>query len=204
MIFVGDKIGNLTVLMRAGYKHYKTGKKTLWLCSCACNHKTLKLPLVDSPKGIKSCGCLQLIANKQNAQKVKTHGESKKTVEYNTWLKIKTRCYNENHPDYANYGGRGLKVSKGWEHSYEQFLSDMGRRPSNEHSIERIDNDRGYNKGNCKWALPIEQQNNKRNIPKHLFKGKMLSAAQISRLVGISSSLIRQRLKYLTLEEAIK
>jgi hypothetical protein len=75
---------------------------------------------------------------------------------------MKQRCYNPKRKNYKYYGGRGIVVSDEWRNSFETFFADMGPRPSDNHSIERIDSDGPYSKGNCKWATSTEQTWNKR------------------------------------------
>jgi hypothetical protein len=101
----------------------------------------------------------------------KTHGMSK-SPEYRALQSIHQRCGNPKNARYANYGGRGIAVCERWR-SFENFIEDMGPRPSSEHSIDRIDNDDGYTPGNCRWATRSEQQLNKRAYPNdhHLPRG---------------------------------
>ena len=73
------------------------------------------------------------------------------------------RCANQNHTSYKNYGGRGITVCRRWRKSFAAFMADMGLRPTPKHSLDRIDNDKGYFKDNCRWATKQEQANNQRN-----------------------------------------
>jgi superfamily II helicase len=75
---------------------------------------------------------------------------------------MKKRCYNKNATNYQYYGGRGIYVSRQWLESFEKFYEDMGPRPSKDHSLDRINNDKNYSKSNCRWATKTEQQVNKR------------------------------------------
>jgi hypothetical protein len=84
------------------------------------------------------------------------------TSEYSTWVSIKQRCTNKKCPEFFRYGGRGINVSGEWMQSYDQFAKDMGSKPTRGHSIDRIDNDAGYNAGNCRWATWQQQTLNSR------------------------------------------
>lgn len=81
--------------------------------------------------------------------------------EYGIWQGIWTRCRNPKRKDYVHYGARGVTVCDRWR-SFDAFLADMGARPSSRHSVERIDNARGYEPGNCRWATHTEQVRNQR------------------------------------------
>lgn len=83
------------------------------------------------------------------------------TPEYNAWVNMRQRCYNENHPEYFRYGDRGVTICDDWE-DYRIFLSDMGPRPTEKHSLDRINNDSGYSKENCRWADKTTQSYNQR------------------------------------------
>lgn len=104
------------------------------------------------------------------------YGKSKGAIaEYNIWRGIKDRCNNPNNRGYHRYGGRGIKICKKWEISFKNFLNDMGMRPSKFHSLDRINNDKGYYPKNCRWAIRKLQQINTRTPCNNKLKLKGIS-----------------------------
>lgn len=121
-----------------------------------------------------------------------THDKSY-TREYNIWGNMIYRCTNPNSHLYINYGGRGIKVCKSWL-SFENFITDMGQRPSEKHSLDRIDVNKEYSKNNCRWASPKEQARNRRNNIRYCVDGENLTAAEISEKYDISLYAIQKRI----------
>lgn len=103
----------------------------------------------------KSCGCYSI-------DRQTTHGMTK-TPTYNTWKSMITRCYDENQTSYPNYGGRGITVCEEWK-NIDNFIRDMGYRPSMNYSLDRKDVNGNYEPSNCKWSTPSEQSRNKRTM----------------------------------------
>ncbi|VVB51663.1 GTP cyclohydrolase 1 [uncultured archaeon] len=140
-----------------------------WVCRCACGTiaNISQQSLTDSRS--TSCGC---VGNLKKGHRVhgdgSSHNGKKKAPEYSAWESMIARCTRENHPSYQDYGGRGIKVCDRWVvaagGSYENFLADIGRRPTENHSLDRKDNDKGYSPDNCRWATKEEQWQNTRRI----------------------------------------
>lgn len=126
-----------------------------------------------------------------------THGGylgGKETSEHAIWRGMMARCYRKTSKDYARYGGRGVSVCERW-HDYQNFIADMGVRPSTEHSIERLNPHANYEPDNCKWATRSEQQKNKTTTVLYdngVFCGTLVECAK---LVGISKELAHWRYK---------
>ena len=141
----GDKFNKLTAV-----KFIKRDKhfNQYWLFRCDCGtEKVIRYWSVRSGL-VKACGCL-----------LKKHGMTN-TKTYNSWIAMKKRCLDKNHISYKNYGGRGIIICSEWL-KFENFYSDMGKRPKNK-SLDRVDNNGNYCKDNCRWATKKQQMNNMR------------------------------------------
>lgn len=112
---------------------------------------------------------------------------------YASWAMMKRRCYNPDDADFANYGGRGISVSERWRDSYDNFVSDMGRKPS-DMTLERVDTNGDYGPNNCIWASRADQANNRRGNVRIVFQGENLTLAQWAKRLGLTSEAIRGRL----------
>lgn len=146
--------------------------KAWWLCRCNCGTERAVCGETLRNGNSLSCGCLQKERAAEACRKFPRkrceslkHGEArcgKKTREYRIWKGLRNRCNNHNNKNYIDYGGRGITACERWD-DYANFLADMGRCPSPAHSIDRIDNERGYEPGNCRWATKSEQSQNRRH-----------------------------------------
>ena len=144
------------------------GSKAKWNCQCDCGTTVVVFAQSLTRDGSQSCGCLRremLSVSKSGNQNSLKHGHTtwhSQSPEYRAWAKMKDRCKNPTNPEWKNYGGRGITVCERWRESFENFLADMGLRPSSELSLDRIDNDGNYEAGNCRWATKSEQTYNRR------------------------------------------
>ncbi len=154
----GCRFGILTTI-ESGKREYRDNgtRISTWVCRCDCgNIKIIRQSSLVSGN-TRSCGngCL--------ARKWKTTSNKAEFLsEYRIWSSMKSRCTNKNTAAYRYYGDRGIKVCERWMNSFEDFLNDMGRRLSKNHSIDRINNDGNYEPNNCRWATSVEQNRNKR------------------------------------------
>ena len=149
----GQRFGRLVAVERQAV----AGKPTRWLCECDCGGQTLPTSSQLLGGRCRSCGCLKAETNKA---RLETHGKRHSRV-YGTWNGMIQRCTNPNQSHYERYGGRGVTVCDAWK-TFANFYADMGDPPTDSHSIERIDNSKGYEPGNCCWATPKEQRANQR------------------------------------------
>lgn len=155
------------------YAH--TNKHQYWVCLCDCGQETtVASNHLKKANGTASCGCA-----------IVDHGEAVRgrlTPTYRVWLSMRTRCANPLAKDYKHYGGRGITVCPEWD-DYTVFLQDMGERPTGR-SIDRIDNAKGYEPGNCRWATKLEQMRNTRVARWIEFNGKRQILSEWAREFG--------------------
>jgi hypothetical protein len=186
----GRKIYRLTVIE---FSH-TDGLKRYWKCICDCGKIVIAAygSLTQGTGGCntKSCGCLKI---DQLMLRITKHGYCRNLPEYNIWKGMKARCYNINNKQYKDYGGRGIIVCDEWRNNFEQFYKDMGPRPSNKHSIDRIKNDGNYCDYNCRWATSKEQNNNTRQCINITYNGHTKTAQQWSDHLKIGRGIIYRR-----------
>lgn len=168
--------GRLTVLEPAG-KLY--GSSTAYLCQCTCGNTTVVAGFSLRRGATKSCGCLQ---RESVTRRSTIHGLSK-TPEYRSWASMHARCYNPESNRYHRYGARGVVVCERW-HTFENFLKDMGNRPTGT-TLDRKDNDGNYEKSNCRWSGRRTQARNTRTNVTFRYNDEMRTLAEIAELCFI-------------------
>ena len=172
----GDKFTRLTAVDLLS--ETKRGSR-LWRFACECGAEHIASAGAVKSGIIKSCGCLR--KEKQLAPRAGKH-KMIRAPEYRTWTSMLRRCrYGTENP---RHGGRGISVCERWN-EFANFYQDMGPRPSPAHSLDRIDNDGNYEPGNCRWATPKVQANNRRNSITISVAGKEMPLIEAARELGI-------------------
>ncbi|GGF26373.1 hypothetical protein [Hymenobacter cavernae] len=189
----GQQFGRLTVNEFAGSKRVGNRYRTFWQCECECGQQT-EVNTDNLRNGTtQSCGCLH---RESTAAINYKHGEANYSKENKTWFGIKARCYNPNAEKYPQYGERGITVCERWLDSYEDFLLDMGRAPTKDHSIERIDVNGNYEPSNCRWATAKEQANNKTTNVFLELNGVIKTLAQWAETLGYNYKSFHRYIRY--------
>lgn len=185
-IIIGHRFNRYVVIEKSASS---ISRQAMWVCRCDCG--TVKIVRGSHLRTgtIQSCGCK---AAEQSSRRLRTHGQ-KKTPEYRTWSAIKRRCHNANQPNYHAYGGRGVYVCERWRDSFEAFFADMGPKPAPSYTIERNDNWKGYELGNCRWATRKEQAYNKR-VSRLRPIGGCRSVAEAADRYGLQNGTLYSRL----------
>lgn len=170
----------------------RSNKPGFWICRCACGKICEKHRGKIISGHTRSCGCLRSANAKLRFTK---HGVSYKIPEYRTWVSMKARCLCPSSSSYHLYGAKGIIVCDRWLHSFENFLSDVGYRPSNQHSLDRINPMGNYEPSNVKWSTRIEQASNKTTNKTLRYNGKIMTLAEIARTGSVPYLVFYRRLK---------
>ena len=149
---INNKYGRLLVLEKNN-EYLKDNSK--YICQCDCGNKISCFGFSLKDGNTTSCGCY-------NKEIITKHGMYN-TPEYNAYTQMKQRCYNVNNKRYSSYGARGVLVCSRWLNNFNNFIEDMGKKPSLLHSLDRIDVNGNYEPSNCRWATDYEQRTNKQN-----------------------------------------
>lgn len=186
----GLTVGYLT----ASRYHGSDGKKSLWEAVCVCG-KTVVLPGTELQKqkarGIRaSCGCMRAASSRQTHT---THGMSKHPA-FAVWRSMQDRCRLPSHHAWKNYGARGITVCESWQQSFESFWRDMGPTYVRGLTLERQDNNAGYNHENCIWATRKAQVNNTRKSLWLVTPAGRMTAAQAAEYYGVKYTTLLWRL----------
>jgi len=191
----GQVFGRLTVTVKSQDPRFRT---PAWVCQCSCGTVVGVRAMSLKSGATRSCGCL----NTERRAELKTkHGYSGHSS-YKTWKAMISRCHNPTDKDFPEYGARGISVCARW-HELAEFIQDMGEKPEG-HSLERIDNSKGYGPENCRWATPAEQGANKRNNNVLIIGGVQIHLAGAARMFGLTETTIRRRLESgMTAEQAV-
>lgn len=190
----GQRFGRLVVVERGPNSH---NGKIQWYCDCDCGKRRVLVSRHNLRSGdTKSCGCLKLDFLRA---KLTTHGHSRrnaKTRTYQCWVNMTTRCQSPqgtHNPKNQNYQTGGIRVCDRWK-IFENFLADMGECPPG-CSIDRISNELGYFKENCRWATPTQQSRNRRNVIWVDYNGEKMVLAECLKAIDVSSSTYYRRIK---------
>lgn len=176
----GQQFGLFTVLKQKG----NDGRgATLWECVCICGRVvTVRGSSLKNGNSTKCKNCSS-----------QTHGKSS-TKLYKVWQGMKTRCSNPRAGNFSDYGGRGIDYDLKWE-SFSAFCADMQKGYVEGLTLEREDNSKGYNRGNCKWTSYAEQNTNKRSNVIIVYKGMKMTVKEIARRAHLTTGIIYHRIR---------
>lgn len=155
----GKKFGKLTVIEFAG--------NSKWKCSCDCGGLSYVYTANLNRGNTLSCGCVRNIKSSKRATKHGLFG----TQIHRSWMNIKRRCFDKKYPSYKDYGAKGITMYEPWAKDIQKFFDYLGHSPGDNYSVDRIDNSKGYEPGNIRWADKWQQANNKTNNVKVKFQG---------------------------------
>lgn len=193
----GQRFGKLVALEYVGRKR----GHSFWRCKCDCGNESVVRYQLLAKGSTKSCGCLERENRIKNVMRshakhrvsassafFEKHGALYNHPLYHIWKGLFARCENPKSAHYRHYGGRGIKVCDRWRpenQGFENFVNDMGKRPSKKHSIDRIDVNGDYSPENCRWATDLQQANNMRRNRHIYLNGERFTPRELNLMLGI-------------------
>lgn len=189
---IGDRFGRLLVLETSESGYNK--KPSYTKCKCDCGNE-IEIRTIRLWK-MKSCGCMRI-----NHGYHKTHKK-----EWWAWQAMKGRCFRKSNKRYPEWGGRGITVCNGIRYSVKYFIELIGCAPTDQHSVDRKNNDGNYSCGKCsqcvdnkwelniRWATAVEQNQNKRDVKKYNYNGEIICLSEICRRLNISFKAVYARI----------
>jgi hypothetical protein len=189
----GKRFGRLVLTSQAANR----GRRTAWHYRCDCGNRGVVTGACVVHSDQRSCGCLQREAASRIGKENASHGHTRRghrSRTYASWSAMVERCTREKHHAWANYGGRGITVCERWLigdqgiGGFECFLADMGERPSGM-SIDRINNERGYEPNNCRWTDDVQQVRNRRSVkmkPESVQRLREQAAAKVASMAVLA------------------
>lgn len=183
----GERFGRLIILEEVPNEN----KKRRFLCKCDCGNLKEAIGSDLRNGNTKSCGCL---AYENLLKRNYKHGGSFHES-YTNWREMQTRCYIVSSPSYLKYGGSGIFVCRRWRKNFWAFVKDIGKKPSEEHTVDRIDNNGPYAPWNCRWATKKEQARNRNTNRNIFYRNKTKCLTDWSKYTGISKETLRIRIE---------
>lgn len=190
IILPNEMFGNLKTIEYFRNKKNKMG----WKCICQCGNYTFASSTQLNSGLKRSCGCLISITARNLMTKHGCAIYGSVSIEFAAWSSMKARCLKADHKAYKDYGGRGIKVCDRWLNSFQNFLEDMGKKPTPKLSLDRIDVNGNYEPSNCRWATHSEQRRNLRKNRYLEYKGRKMILADWAKELNCLDSRIYYQL----------
>ncbi len=186
----GMRFGRLVVVDRSATYRRPGKTQAVWECVCDCGKRIAVITYLLTKGSTRSCGCLKAEIISSGTRR--THGKRRARV-YSSWSSMMNRCFNEDCDSYPYYGGRGISVCDRWLR-FQSFLDDMGE-PGPGMSLDRIDVNKGYEPGNCRWATRSQQMRNQKRTVWILAGGRRQSLPDWAEELGIKRRTLAFRVK---------
>lgn len=191
---LGNRYGKLIVVEGKGIRRSPCGAGAMvWICQCDCGKRSEVRTAALTGGRILSCGCGIVTSLKK---RLTIHGMGNSAnKEFNAWKSMKARCYRKTRKGYDLYGGRGITICKRWLEAFQNFYDDMGKAPTQKHSIDRKDVNGNYEPSNCRWATQKEQMNNVRRNVKVKYKEEVLTISQLCEKISLSREKVKKMIE---------